>query len=819
MKKLCGVLAFAILTASPLLSQSLNAGSTAELLARVEARYPFPEGSRGESAVFDLIERNIADAGADIERLDFSDSSGMHSFSQVLRVSIPGRSTDRLAIAVPVSHPTGVPHSESGAIGIAAAIETAMRLIDDAPAVSLDVLFLGGERAVSGPLGSRRILEQLDVQLPDALVYIDVPGAGAWSERSPDSGPGQPGGASAVSPSAEYLASGSEAATASLPYETTSQTRRLLPGLPATVSMQRGMPRRRDPALSVVTGSPGRVGPEWLADATRSAAAGAGIPARIDDSATQLFRIGSSPPGRNFLIDGWLEAGVPSVLVVNSATRYHARQDTFDREPGSGNSYGGLERLAATRSLVATMMNLPESLSDGIPVEWDRHTIAFAFDNYRFMLDEPGYLLLLLAVVGITVLYGTIFRKPLARYIRTIRRNFWTIPLLFAAAFVYLGISGALVESLLDIRQVGDLWSYRPVETFALKVLLASGLFQLSYLLLGRLPLTSNGSFYSAAALFLVFFSILVFASINIALSVYFLLAFLGIFLFSITRFRMLKLVWLLLSLIPLFVAAWIIFSQEAEDVIRLLITDWRGDLLIAAAVLPTLLLIIRMGFLFSHPRKGRGHFLGTLATIGFLVSAAVFATRLLTFPVYTPENPQIVRVEEFLSENEEPPHTRVSSNAPLPAFSVAGFPLEPEDGQRSIRVDRVEREESLVSVTELEQEAFLGRTRYRLAIEATRPLRAVNAELRGSEPLFLYSLNFPFSPIEDGRRQEVHIGHNPPNPLFIDVVIPDNAEVELHYEVELPGPRTYLPDGRASVSVFSRRTERATFTVTGQSE
>ena len=791
MKKLCSFLSFAILTASPLLSQSLNATSSAGLLARVEARYPFPEGSKGESAVFDIIEQNIDGTRAEIERLDFSDSAGMHSFSQVLRLSVPGRSSDTLAVAIPVSHPAGAAHSASGAIGIAAAIEAANAFMEDPPAVSVDFLFLGAERRreAAGPLGSRRILEQLDVQLPEALVYFDVPGAGEWTEYTQAPTPGS---------------------------EVVTETRTLLPGLSGNITIQRGLPQRNEPALSVVTGAPGKVAPEWLADAVREAAGGADVPARIDDSATQLFRIGAAPPGRSFLIDGWLEADVPSVLVVDTESRYDARLDRFDRAAETTRPYNGPERVAAAQSLTATIRNLPVQFSEGIPGEWDRHAIAFSVGGYRLVLDESAYLLLFLSVVGLTVFYGTIFRKPLARYIRTIRRNFWTIPLLFAAAFVYLGVSGALVDATLDIREVGNLFNYRPVETFALKVFLARGLFQLTYLVAGRLPLTSNGSFYSAAALFLVFISILIFATINIALSVYFLFGFLGVFLVSITRFRLLKLAWMFLSFIPLFIAAWIVFSQKAEGIIQLLIVDWRGDLLLAAAVLPTLLLIIRMGFLFSHPRKGRGHFVGAVATTSFLITAAVLAARLLTFPVFTPEQPQTVRLEEFVGEDDDSPRTEITSDAPLPSVFVGGQIFEPEVGEHSATFGRVEREEPFVTVTEVEREAFLGRTRYRLALESTRTLRAVDGEFRGSRPLFLYSLNFPFSPIEDGRRQKVHIGRNPPNPLFLDVVIPDGVDVELVYEVELPGPQTYVPGAGDSVRVFSRRIEQGVFPLAG---
>lgn len=759
----------------------------------MEARYPFPEGSRGESEVFDIIEENIDGTKAEIDRLDFSDSSEMHSFSQVLRVSVTGRSSDTLAVAIPVSHPTGAAHSESGAVGIAAAVEAANTFIETQPAVSVDFLFLGAERRgeTVGPLGSRRILEQLDVELPEALVYLDVPGAGAWSEYSRVS----------------VLSSG-----------VVSETRTLLPGIPGSFTIERGVPRRNEPGLSIVSGAAGHVGPEWLADAVRESAGEARVPARIDDSATQLFRIGSSPAGRSFLIEGWLDSGVPSVLVVDSESRYDERLDQADRQVGATRDYDGIQRLAAAETLRETITNLPVQFSDGMPSEWDRHTIALSVGGYRFVLDEPGYLLLLLSVVGITVLYGTIFRKPLARYIRTIRRNFWTIPLLFAAAFIYLGVSGALVEATLELRGVGDLWNYRPVETFSLKVFLASGLFQLTYLVAGRLPLTSNGSFYSAAALFLVFVSILVFATINIALSIYFLFGFLGVFLFSITRFRLLKLAWLFLAFIPVFITAWIVFSQQAEGIIRLLIVDWRGDLLLAAAVLPTLLLIIRMGFLFSHPRKGRGHFLGAVATTSFFIVAGVLAARLLTFPVFTPAQPQTVRLEEFVGADEASQRTEITSVASLPPVVVGEEILEPQAGARSASFDRVEREEPLVTVTEVEREAFLGRTRYRLAIESSRPLRTIEGAFRAAEPLFLYSLNYPFSPIEDGRRQKVHIGDNPPNPLFLDVVIPDGVDVELVYEAELPGPRTYVPDERKrnAVRVFSRRVEQGVFPLSG---
>ncbi|MFW5994741.1 MAG: hypothetical protein ACOCRN_01425 [Spirochaetia bacterium] len=759
MKKLFLAFILAILTASPLLSQSTNFGSELHDPARIERFFPFSEGSRRESRLFDHISTTLDQAGISTERMDFSEESDMHSFSEVVRARIPGTGSGTLAIAVPVSHPVRATVSESGVPGIVAALTALRSLSDDPPEVSLEILFLGAERGDTYPypMGSRRLLETLDIELPDALVYVDIPGAGGWSADSTDG------------------------------------------------------------SLIAIPGAAGHVAPEWLAAATRDAARDSELNARIDDRATQLFRIGAQPAGRTYLIEPWLESGVPSVLLVDDESRFRSRRDGFDEPFEPPRNTSREDREAAAAALTATFVNIARSFPDGIPDVWDRHTIAFQPGDSRIVLREQQYLIAWLTIVGITMLYGISFRRRLARYIRTVKRNLWTLLLLYGAAFAFLGAAGAIATSILSLRSIPDLWQFAPLTTFLFKLALAGALFQGTYLLAGRLPLSSNGSFYTASALLFVFLSVVVFAFFNITLSVYFLATFLIVFFFSISRGRVLKLFWLFLSVIPLLMPAVILFSLRTGSVLVLLITDWRGNLILAASILPAMLLFIRVGFLFSHPKKGRSAFVVKLVTFTLSLVTLALAGRLLLFDPFGEDHPQTVRVSDIRNAQTAEREVRLESNGVLPALRAPGFSYDAEASLNGTVIDDVPGREPLVRPVESEREQFLGRTRYRLRIDTDRPLRSIHIELVAKEPVLMYSANFPFSAIEDGRRQIVHIGRNPPSPLYLEIVVPNSAELALEYEAELAAVPPELVDNERHVSVYPRILEGGRVPISSQ--
>ncbi len=754
MKLRCAVFVALIITASPLLSQSTDSESAAHKTERIEEAYPFLEGSIGERAVFEAIESSLDDAGIEYNRLRFEELPGVHSFSSVVHAHIPGRSDDRLAVAVPVSSPERAPLSKSGAINIAAALMAASRIEQTTPPVAIDFYFLGAERGVSTdfPLGSRLVLDRVDADPPDALIYVDIAGASGWESDSSE--------------------------------------------------------------LVLLSGSRGMVAPDWLARAARDSTKAAGIPTVIDDRATQLFRINAAPPGRTFLLEPWLSGDVPAVLLVDSDSRYMERRDAFDTPFESPNSGNPDERQHAAELLAEALTELPQRFSAGIPRQWDRHTMALTVGENRYAVGERYYLMALLAVSGLAMLYGSIYRKPLARYIRTIRHNFWTLPVLFGTVFAYLGVSGAIAEWLLSFRPVPELWRYAPLMTVLFKLTLASALFQATYLLVGRLPLSRNGSFYTASALLIVFFSILVFAALNIALSAYFLVAFIFVFLFSVSRRKIMKLLWLAGSLVPLAILAGIAFTRFADEVVEFFVSGWLGDLLLSAALLPALLLFIRLGFLFSHPRKGRSAFAVKLVTTVLVTATAALAVYLLTFPPFDDETPQIVRVTDSRDFDEGLRAIELTSNAALPELEYSRTRYVPEGARTVYRREDPDMPQRMLSVRQIDRESFLGRTHYRLEVDAPQRIRSLDIELHSDAPLLLYNANFPFTPVEDGRRTILHIGRNPPRPLELELVIPTEVEVALKYDAELSAipPRTETPH----VLPFARTIERGSFPITG---
>jgi hypothetical protein len=170
---------------------ALESGAGAGMAARIADLAAFgsrAEGSPGESAAFDYIERELRASGLEAASSGFPDAEGGYSSSRIVEASLKGAIADELAIIVPVSSWIDSPEPTEGAYGIALALDEAAALAAEARSgstfpISLRFVFLGAEKrgkaseGASASLGSKTWVARQAGRGALAVCYLSLSAA------------------------------------------------------------------------------------------------------------------------------------------------------------------------------------------------------------------------------------------------------------------------------------------------------------------------------------------------------------------------------------------------------------------------------------------------------------------------------------------------------------------------------------------------------------------------------------------------------------------------------------------------------------------
>lgn len=503
----------------------------------------------------------------------------------------------------------------------------------------------------------------------------------------------------------------------------------------------------------VETGGGGRVAPSWLLRAVVDAAQANGVAPRVRSGLNQLHRLGISDAPRP-LVD-YLDAGIPAIYL---------------RSGQSGLEPPAISEVASRLALMGA--DWADSFAAGVPDAWDRHYIYFQLGRRQVVIGERVFLIVLIALLGASLLYALVFRRQFARYLRTIGRNAWNIPVLFLLIFGFLTAATYLLELLLIARRFPTIWEYYPAAYFAFKITVSVFLFSVAAQLLRHLPLSKNGSFYSAAALFMLFIDIILFSVINLSFGYYFVWAFFWAFVFSVVRQRALKAIALLLAPYFLVRVAFEVLRIPELQLTEELLLSTRGDLLLSFMILPFLLMLIRLDFLVRHPVRGRRAFALRLASIGTGALVAGMLVFVLVSNPFAPSTPQPVTALERVDYEEFERTLTLSSPAPLGELRVlfAGeeYELDLSGREHTIASDLLP---DVLSVR-LSYEDFLDRDRASLRIDAPQPIDELEITFLSEEPMVLYDVSYPFAITPDRTRADVYVGKRPPLPLDVEFTV-----------------------------------------------
>ena len=712
--------------------------------------YPRLEASEAEAALFELIGNKLRLFGIPYRSLDFDEVDWTHSFSRSLEVTLPGHRRDTLIICVPLNHPQDVSREASGDINIEIALDLLVSAAQESLPVTLKVLFLSAEFGDEAdyPKGSRLFLEEYFPADPVTVVYLNL----------------------------------------------------------------KATPSR----LIVRAGANGIVSPYWLLERCSRLLDRVGLPFLISGNESQLFRMGLF--AERVAIEPYLEAGYPAISLE-----------------------GEYAPLSPVKKQVwfflysRFLWGLIDSFEDGMPTEWDHHYLFFQiFKNY-LMLPESIYLIVLAVVVGLSLLLVQIFSGRFLSGLRGVLRWSWSPLLLFGVWFLFFLAATLLIDGIQWLRNSPDLWQTQTILFLVFKIFSASLLFIALLPLIRKLPFPKDEAYFSHSAILLLLLDIAVLAVFNISFTYYFLWAYCfallsaafnertrhtgrprkgihtqvpdqggpvggqtligpsrrGIIIGNrIARafFIALSPFWVVKGLFDMFAYPKLEFCREV------LLSRYWGNLLMAILFLPFILLIIRLGYVLSAPKRR------TLRRVGLLICGATEIALIGLFLLYQPfsfQNRQKVMIVNIIDAEQRSNKIEINSTAPLGRlYYWRGDSLVGIDSSNREYIITEDHIPELLAV-ETESTPILNRKNVVLRLHPKGRPYKVDLTLSSEDDYVLFDSNFPFArQINEGSQTTTYailVGKNPPRPLSVLLTLPKNRIFRLSIEMEYLDPPVRL--------------------------
>lgn len=517
-------------------------------------------------------------------------------------------------------------------------------------------------------------------------------------------------------------------------------------------------------SFRISSGADGFSTPFFLFDTVKDSLDSAGIDWVHSNTESILFRL--SAAGTDSGIRDYLEDGYPAI--------------ELNCDELCGESYESIVDETELKNFYTTVL---DEFSAGIPSDWDSH--------YIFGISEQIFLLLYILLLALLMIYPIFRRKHFGWYMKTLLKNFWSLPFLFGSVFIILSLTSLLLTFILAKMGFMDLWKYRSLTVFLFKISFSLLIYTLAFKLISKLPFSKKGSFYSISAIFFLVISLFILTVINLSLSFFALWSLCFIFLLTVFRKPVIKLIMLLLSVIWLGFILFEIFSLPSLSVIELItLSPLYGDLLISIIIMPFILAAIRLELL--SPLSGK---LTRLLPALLGAASAGLLVVILFFSPFNEMRPQPVNITETIDENNDSRKLEIDSPHRLP-----------EDVRAKI-TEIVEAAPEFTEKTELalQTKSFLNRKIINTEINfADRPEK-ISFTLYSDEPLTLYDSNYPAEWLPGQKKLEVFIGSNPPLPLNISLTLNRTAEAMYSIQADFPASSTIIKYDNESYMISHR--------------
>ncbi|MDC7227840.1 MAG: hypothetical protein PQJ61_13830 [Spirochaetales bacterium] len=499
-------------------------------------------------------------------------------------------------------------------------------------------------------------------------------------------------------------------------------------------------------SVTIHSGTDGYSSPNFLFKTIRESLYSAGIENFHSETESILFRLAST--GYSSMIDGYLKDGYPAIELSTLGV--------------AGPDYNGMINYEHWEQFYNAVI---DSFSMGIPDEWDSH--------YIFGLDERSVLIIYIILLSALMIYPVFKRRNFGWYMKTLKNNFWSLPLLFGFIFVFMALTSSLISFIFAQKGFPELWKYLPLSVFSFKIVSSLLIYSLSFKLISKLPFSEKGSFYSISALFFLLISLFILTVINLSLSLFTLWSLLFIFLLTVFKRPIIKLLMLLLSMLWLFLGLYEIFTLPSYRVIELLtLSPLQGNLLISVVIMPFILAAIRIAMMTHLSRKITRLLPAFLSSI-----SAALLVLILFYSPFSESNPQPVNIIETIDSSSGKSNINIESPDELSPETSKLIVLETDQTDRAFgKIDY-----------KLETESFLNRKITRTIVDFPEQPEKLSLTLYSDETLTLYESNYPAQWLPAQKRLEVFIGNNPPLPLEISLTLNKNASAVYTIEAEFP--------------------------------
>ncbi|MFP4179610.1 MAG: hypothetical protein ACLFMZ_01820 [Spirochaetaceae bacterium] len=522
--------------------------------------------------------------------------------------------------------------------------------------------------------------------------------------------------------------------------------------------------------IEVQPGGTGNVGPAWILERIYEALSASEVRFSLNPTKFQMQRIGLSDTLSP--IDPYLEAGFPAVYIEDTDT-------DSDAPP------------VAAGDLIDFFHTFTEKFEEGIPEKWDTHYVFLQREDSLLLMTEAYYVLLILAIFAAALFYPFARPKHFLKYFRSIVRHFFTVPLLFVLMFLFLFLSTMLLNFIMNQREIAGLWRLYPLHFLGLKVMTAAFLFAVSQVLLRAIHLNRlRGSFYSASAIIFLLFDVVLLSVVDISLTIYGVWILLFAFLFSSTRSRIFKTVFLGASFTPAAVLLGQIFMEPHYEAIKLLLlSGGPGNFIITLNLLPLMLMVLRLRMLFHHPNPKITRRIVFSTDLLFGLAALSLTLILFHIEPYSPPKKQPLSVEERISSVENQRLLALSSPVEIGDIHFEGEGYSIDKTIESTRhVQRLSLPEDTLSI-DIEKESFLERSIYSVSIVSPHPVEELSVSIHSGRPIVLYECDYPVRQSGDRREVTVYVGRFPPRTLDFSFTVPSGFNGRLYAETKSFSP------------------------------
>ena len=511
--------------------------------------------------------------------------------------------------------------------------------------------------------------------------------------------------------------------------------------------------------IDIIHGSREVVTPLWLLRQIIDSLTESGEEFRINTQENILYQMGYDTPTP---ADIYLNNSIPSVSLLSS-------------EEKKQNS----SRLESITGLRMFLENLSGNIDIKSPENWDRHYFMMNAAGENIIADEYSFIIIYIISTGLLIAFSVISGKKVLRYAGKLFKYFWVLIYFFILIFLFLLISTFITVMITDIKSSYDIWKESPFFLLILKISITTLLFFLSLFLLKKIKLPVSGSFYSAAAIFVFLINLMIFQFMNVSLSLFAVWGLIWTMLFSLFKSRLIKTLCMLLSSVFIIYIVFYTFSKPAYNICETILFDkLKGNILTSFVILPYIMMIIRILISRTHIESAKYRALrrtiysGTALLIIFLLN---FYIKNNPFP---PGNMQPVSYSQTTDINRN--ETVINITSPYRTGNISFFSGNNDYSINSDKTEYMVSEKSdrqLLTVNK-KSSSFLDRKNIILEIQAEGFPENFYIDFFTKDDPVILDCNYPFTLFKNINKGTLHIGKNPPSPLIIDMLLPEDTSI-----------------------------------------